>query len=146
MPRETKSNPKSAFSNPSGNTPLTVRIDKWLWAARFFKTRSLAADAVKTGKVLLNNERCKASRDLQGGEQLTLRQGINSKIIDVIALSARRGPAPEAQKLYRETDDSITNRERLKLAQQSQPGLRRHGEGRPTKKERRQIIQFTEKL
>lgn len=130
---------------PAHGAPARLRIDKWLWAARFFKTRSLAAEAVKSGKILLEGERCKASRELQGGELLIIKQGLNSKTVRVIKLSARRGPAPEAQQLYAETADSVANRERLKLAQQAQPGLRQHGQGRPTKKERRQIIQFTEK-
>lgn len=137
---------KSSAPRAAGHGVEKVRIDKWLWAARFYKTRSLAADAIKGNKILLDGERCKASRDLQGGEMLTIKQGVHSKTVQVLGLSARRGPAPEAQKLYRETPESIDNRERLKLAQQSQPGMRRHGDGRPTKKERRQIIQFTEKV
>lgn len=136
-------NPSDPATQAAGQEKL--RIDKWLWAARFFKTRSLAADALKNGKILLAGERCKASRELHGGELLVIKQGLDTKTVRVVKISARRGPAPQAQQLYTETAESIENRERLKLAQQAQPGLREHGQGRPTKKERRQIIQFTDK-
>jgi len=132
----------ASTSNKNDNRPLKVRIDKWLWAARFFKTRSLASDAIKNGKVQINDDKLKPSRDIQIGEIVSLKQGPYTKKIEVLDLSQRRGPASEAQKLYRELADSIAAREKLSFLRKAQPGLRDHGQGRPTKKERRQIIQF----
>ena len=123
----------------------TLRIDKWLWAARFYKTRSLASDAVKTGKVLVNDDKVKPSKEIAVGDTLTIKQAFFSKTITVLELSARRGPATVAATLYQETKESILNRERLKEIQQAQPAVRRAGHGRPTKRERRQIISFTQK-
>ena len=130
---------------PNEKVLAKLRIDKWLWAARFFKTRSLAAAAVKNGKVLVDGEKVKASRELYVGEMLTVKQGVYSKIVKVQSLSAQRRCAAIAQKLYQETDDSRQQREQLAEMLKLQPGIRRSGQGRPTKKERRQIIQFTEK-
>lgn len=127
------------------DSPDKVRIDKWLWAARFFKTRSLAADAIKNGKVQIAKDKIKPSRDVQLGEIITIKQGPYIKQVEVLQLSARRGPASVAQTLYQELPDSIKEREQTAIMRKAQPGLRNHGLGRPTKKERRQIIQFTEK-
>ena len=129
----------------SGTNLSSLRIDKWLWAARFYKTRSLASEAVKTGKVLVNGEKIKASKEISVNDTLTIRQSIFTKTILVVALSNRRGPASVASELYQETSDSITRREQLKEIQLAQPALRRPGHGRPTKRERRQIISFTGK-
>ncbi|WP_455201609.1 RNA-binding S4 domain-containing protein [Kaarinaea lacus] len=123
----------------------SLRIDKWLWAARFYKTRSLASDAVKTGKVQVNGEKAKPSKEVSVGDTLTIKQAYFSKTITVSNLSSRRGPASVAETLYEETPESIANRERLKEIQQAQPAIRRSGQGRPTKRERRQIISFTAK-
>ena len=122
-----------------------VRLDKWLWAARFYKTRSIAADAIKSGKVLLAGERSKPSKEISVGDELTIKQDIFTKTVVVQALSVRRGPATVAATLYEETPKSIENRIRLKEIKQSQPAVRQRGEGRPTKRERRQIISFTGK-
>ena len=140
MPRQHAS-PK----NQSPQNQQSLRIDKWLWAARFYKTRSLASDAVKTGKVQVNGEKAKPSKELTIGDILTIRQTYFSKTIVVLKLSNRRGPATVAATLYEETAESVTNRERLKEIQQAQPAIRRSGQGRPTKRERRQIIAFTSK-
>lgn len=121
------------------------RIDKWLWAARFYKTRALASEAVKNGKVLVNDEKIKPSKEISPGMTLSIKQSYFSKTIQVFALSPRRGSATVAAELYKETADSINNRERLREIQQSQPAVRRSGIGRPTKRERRQIISFTSK-
>jgi ribosome-associated heat shock protein Hsp15 len=137
--------PKQLSSRDSQNSNQSLRIDKWLWAARFFKTRSLASDAVKTGKVLVNGEKIKPSKEVAIGDTLTIRQTYLSKTITVRELSTRRGPATVAATLYQETQESIVNRERLKEIQQAQPAVRRAGHGRPTKRERRQIISFTQK-
>ena len=137
-----KQNPKKH----KGSSPLqSQRIDKWLWAARFFKTRALANDAIKSGKVLVNGEKIKPSKEISPGEAISIKQSIFSKTVTVSALSPRRGPASVAACLFEETADSVANRERLREIQQSQPAIRRSGLGRPTKRERRRIISFTSK-
>ena len=88
-----------------------MRIDKWLWAARFFKTRSIAKNAIEGGKVHHNGERVKVSREVRVGMELTIQQGIDKKTVVIKELSDVRGPAPVAQKLYEETEVSITRRE-----------------------------------
>lgn len=95
----------------SEQAPNAVRLDKWLWAARFFKTRSLAVDAIKKGQVRLGGERAKPGRGLRIGERLQVQKGELSFDVEVMALSDRRGPAREAQQLYRETDASRAARE-----------------------------------
>lgn len=119
-----------------------VRIDKWLWAARFFKTRSLAADAVEGGKVHLNGARTKPAHNLRKGDELTIRRGPHEWTVVVRDLSERRGPGSEAQKLYEETEESKKSREALaaQLRLQTPPGM--GAEGRPSKKERRDILGF----
>ncbi len=118
-----------------------VRIDKWLWAARFFKTRALAKNAIENGKVHINGQKPKPSRMLDVGETLTVRQGYDEKILEVVALSDQRRGAPDAQKLYRETDESIANRDKQqaerKALNQSMPQHEK-----PNKKQRRQIHRF----
>ncbi len=120
-----------------------VRIDKWLWAARFYKTRSLAADAVEGGKAQVNGERVKPAKVLKVGDMLNIRNGHFTWEVAVLALSERRGSATEASKLYAESDQSKKEREEksalLKIERQSNP----FPGGRPTKKQRRQIIRFT---
>jgi len=137
--------PKQLSSRDSQNSNQSLRIDKWLWAARFFKTRSLASDAVKTGKVLVNGEKIKPSKEVTIGDTLTIKQSYFSKTVIILELSSRRGPATIAATLYQETAESIINRERLREIQQAQPAVRHAGQGRPTKRERRQIISFTQK-
>jgi len=122
-----------------------LRIDKWLWAARFFKTRSLAATALKNGKVLVAGERVKASREILVGDCLSIKQGVYTKVVEVRSLCAQRRSATLAQAMYQETEQSAEQRAHMQEMIKSQPGIRRPGLGRPTKKERRQIIQFTEK-
>ena len=140
MPRQ-----QASHRNLDPEKHQSLRIDKWLWAARFYKTRSLASDAVKTGKVQVNGERAKPSKEISVGDTLTIKQAYFSKTITVSNLSNRRGPATIAETLYQETPESITHRQRLKEIQQAQPAIRRSGQGRPTKRERRQIISFTSK-
>ncbi|MDQ6689849.1 MAG: S4 domain-containing protein [Gemmatimonadota bacterium] len=118
---------------------VRIRLDKWLWAARFFKTRSLAADAVETGKVELNGERAKRAKQLQIGDSLRIRLGPYHYIVTVRALSERRGPASVAATLYEESAAGRKAREAMQLqvkVAQSVPGYER---GRPTKKDRRDI-------
>ena len=118
-----------------------VRIDKWLWAARFFKTRALAKNAIENGKVQINGQKPKPSRMLDIGETLTVRQGYDEKTLEVVALSDQRRGAPDAQKLYRETDESIAARDQQqaerKALNQSMPQHEK-----PNKKQRRQIHRF----
>lgn len=117
-----------------------MRIDKWLWAARFFKTRSIAKAAIEGGKVHHNNERVKVSRDVRVGMQLTIQQGFEKKTVLVKALSAVRGGAPMAQQLYEETTESIEKRE-LQASQRKLHNLARP-DHRPSKKDRRDINRF----
>ncbi len=117
-----------------------VRLDKWLWAARFYKTRSLAAEAIVAGKVQLNGERAKRARTVQIGDELRIRNGAFEQVIHVRALSGRRGGAPEAAKLYEETAESRAARDALALQMRSIPGA--HDAGRPSKKDRRTIAKF----
>ncbi len=120
------------------SNPEKFRIDKWLCAARFFKTRSLAAQAIECGKVHINETRVKPARTLEVGNMLDIHIGQKHYVIEVLALSNRRGPACEAQKLYRETDESRHRREAIaeQLKLQPQPFQFR---GRPTKRDRREI-------
>jgi len=125
------------------DTCLKVRADKWLWAARFYKTRSLASESIKGGKVSINGNRAKASRYTDIGDTVELRQGSDIKTIEVLALSDKRGPASAAQQLYRETEESIKKREKEKNMRKLAAVHSPHGEGRPTKRSRRQIHRFT---
>lgn len=122
-----------------------VRIDKWLWAARFYKTRALAAAAVEGGKAQVNGERVKPAKLLKAGDALIVRNGPYAWDITVLALSERRGPAADAAKLYRESEESRKAREEkaalIKAERHSSPV---YVKGRPTKKARRQIIKFTQ--
>lgn len=119
-----------------------VRLDKWLWAARFFRTRSLARQAIEGGKVWYERERVKVSKEVRVGAELRIRQGFDEKTVIVEALSDQRRGAPEAALLYQETPESISAREQLaeqrKLERQS--GLA--GQGRPDKRDRRLIHRF----
>lgn len=114
-----------------------VRIDKWLWAARFFKTRALASAAVEGGKVHVNGERVKPSRQVRCGDELRIQKGTDTFMIEVRALSLQRGPAERAQALYREHEASVAARQalrderRLQIAAEPVPG------GRPDKRSRR---------
>lgn len=117
----------------------SVRLDKWLWAARFYKTRAIAAEAIDGGKVDVNSERAKRSRHLTPGDRVSLRLGQYEWHVVVRGISERRGPAPEAQLLYEETPESIARRAALKVQLDSMPSFFGHGEGRPTKQDRRAI-------
>lgn len=127
-----------------GDSDNRVRIDKWLWAARFFKTRALSAEAVEGGKVSVNGDRVKPAKALKAGDALELRIGPYTWSITVTELSDRRGSATEAARLYQESADSRRGREetaeRIKAERLSNPFPR----GRPTKKQRRQIHKFFE--
>lgn len=117
-----------------------TRIDKWLWAARFYKTRSLAKEAIESGHVHCEGQRVKVSREIVINMTLTLRQGSDEKTVVVDALSSVRGPAPVAQQLYHETDESVAKR--AALSEQRKAQNLAHPEHKPNKKERRQIHKF----
>ena len=110
-----------------------VRLDKWLWAARFFKTRSLAADAIAGGKVQLNDERVKRAKGVQPGDRVRVRLGPYEHEVVVRALSERRGPASEAATLYEETPASVAARERLAVQLRSVTHDYSFEKGRPSK-------------
>ncbi|WP_445344720.1 RNA-binding S4 domain-containing protein [Acinetobacter bohemicus] len=122
------------------NNVESMRVDKWLWAARFFKTRSISKAAIEGGKVHHNSERVKVSKEVRVGMELTIQQGFDRKTIVIKALSAIRGAAPIAQQLYAETEVSIARRELL-ATQRKLHNLARP-EHRPSKKDRRQISKF----
>lgn len=115
-----------------------LRIDKWLWAARFYKTRSLAAEAVDAGKVMLGGGRVKPAKTIAVGDQLDIRLGQARFEVEVLALSGKRGSAPIAQRLYRESDESIARRAVIAAQLKLQPEFF-VTRGRPTKRDRREI-------
>jgi ribosome-associated heat shock protein Hsp15 len=131
---------KSPSSTPDDNG---VRLDKWLWAARFFKTRSLATQEIDKGRIQVNGQAAKPARELKPGDRLEMRQGPVTRSIVVLALSHQRGPAPVAQALYEETAESVARRDEAakqrKLA--SEPALAIE-QGRPTKKDRRTLADW----
>jgi ribosome-associated heat shock protein Hsp15 len=123
-----------------------MRLDKWLWAARFYKTRALAVDFIDKGRVLVNGQPTKRSRELRIGDRIALRQGERAEIareVQVLGLSEQRGPAAVAQQLYAETPESIAARE---AAARARPYLsdpaRAIEQGRPTKRDRRELVDW----
>ena len=118
-----------------------VRLDKWLWAARFYKTRSLAKEAIDGGKVHCRGERCKPGKEPKVGEEYVIRTGFDERTVMVKALSMVRRGAPEAQLLYEETADSVKRREDASALRKA-GALGVQTDGRPTKKQRRQLFSF----
>jgi len=118
-----------------------VRLDKWLWAARFYKTRALAKTAIESGKVHCRGERCKPGKEPRIGDQFQIRAGFDERTVVVEALSIVRRGAPEAQTLYSETPESIAKREN-EAAQRKAGNLGVTTDGKPTKKQRRQLVDF----
>ncbi len=121
---------------------MKVRLDKWLWAARFFKTRSLAKQAIDGGKVHCNGMRCKSSREVSEGDSLEIRRGWDELTVIVTALSDQRRGAPEAALLYEETPESRQKRETEAEQRRLQRANNPSPEGRPSKQDRRRIHQF----
>ena len=119
-----------------------LRIDKWLWAARFYKTRSLAADAIVAGKVHLNDEHAKRAKPVQVGDVIRIRSGPHETTVRVQALASRRGSATEAGKLYEETPESRAARDAFVVQLRSMPGA--YDAGRPSKKDRRDLARLRE--
>lgn len=128
------------------NTLEKMRLDKWLWCARFYKTRSLATEEIGKGRVTVNGQAVKAARELRCGDMVALRQGPIARTVMVRGLSGARGPAPVAQQLYAETAESIVAREKAaeqrRLAPEPAATLL---EGRPTKRDRREIDRINER-
>ena len=122
-----------------------VRIDKWLWAARFFKTRSLAAQAVSGGLVQVAEQRVKASRRLRRGELVHIRRGVQAWDVVVAGLREQRRPAPEARTLYEETPESIARRTSEEARREQVRMRRARGLGRPTKRERRELERWRDR-
>jgi heat shock protein Hsp15 len=118
-----------------------VRLDKWLWAARFYKTRSLAKEAIDGGKVHCRGERCKPGKEPKVGDEYVIRTGFDERTVVVKALSMVRRGAPEAQLLYEETADSLKRREDASALRKA-GALGVQTDGRPTKKQRRQLFSF----
>ena len=119
------------------------RLDKWLWAARFYKTRSLAVEAINGGKVHVNGQRVKPSRTIHVEDTLTISKPPYEQEVVIQALNLQRRPATEAQALYQETDESIHKRELLREQIKNEPLGFREQKGRPSKRDRRHIIKFT---
>jgi ribosome-associated heat shock protein Hsp15 len=116
-----------------------MRLDKWLWAARFFKTRSIASAEVDGGHIELNGERAKPAKQVKIGDELRIRLNQNTHVVRVRALADRRGPATEAQQLYEETAESRAERERLAEQRRLAPTPAYEEGGRPTKRDRRDM-------
>ena len=116
-----------------------VRLDKWLWAARFYKTRALAAEAIAGGKVQVNGDRVKRAKPVQEGDEIRIRQGPYEHLIVVRGLSERRGPATAAASLYEERPESIAAREAMALQLKTMHAAFVPDKGRPTKRDRREI-------
>lgn len=123
----------------------SVRIDRWLWAARFFKTRRLAADAIKGGKVSVNGVRAKPAKELRVGSEVCITKGSYEFVVTVQALAEQRGSAVEAQKLYRELESSIARRERVREQQRIAAAAMPQLDHRPDKRDRRRLAEFKRK-
>lgn len=117
-----------------------TRLDKWLWAARFYKTRTIAKEMIDGGKVHYNGQRTKPNKNVELGALIKLRQGNEEKEVKVTALSTQRRGAPEAQLLYQETEQSVAQREKMALARKM--NVMPHPDRRPNKKERRDLLKF----
>lgn len=127
-------------------TTDSMRLDKWLWAARFYKTRALAVEEIGKGRVTVNTQPAKAAKDIRVGDQIALRQGVVARTVVVRDLSNYRGPAPVAQQLYEETPESIAARqqaaEQRRLAPEPAAAIEA---GRPTKRDRREMAQWNDR-
>ena len=119
-----------------------VRLDKWLWAARFYKTRAIAREMIEGGKVHYNGQRSKPSKVVELNAQLTLRQGNDERTVVIKAITEQRRPATEAVVLYEETAESIEKREKVALARKLNALTMPHPDRRPDKKERRDLMRF----
>jgi ribosome-associated heat shock protein Hsp15 len=121
---------------------IVIRLDKWLWCARFYKTRNIAANALKTGKVTSNGDRAKPSKPVKPGDKLNIRKGSYHYVITVLDLAKSRKSAAGAALLYEESPQSISERESLAIQLKAEAALMPTTKGRPSKKDRRSIIKF----
>ncbi|KPZ51916.1 MULTISPECIES: ribosome-associated heat shock protein Hsp15 [Pseudoalteromonas] len=119
-----------------------VRLDKWLWAARFYKTRALAREMVQGGKVHYNGQRTKASKIVEVGATIKLTQGVDEKLVKVLKVLEKRQSAPIAQTLYQETDASIAKREENAIARKNNSFFAPHPDKKPDKKQRRELLKM----
>ena len=134
---------KNSMHSKEPEKPSTkIRLDKWLWAARFFKTRNLAKQAIENGKVHCNGSRCKSSREIELGATLEIRQGWDEKTVIVKGLSDKRQGASVAETLYEETAESISKRELQAVQRKALSTTNPHSSGRPSKQDRRLIQRF----
>ncbi|GAB52490.1 ribosome-associated heat shock protein Hsp15 [Atlantibacter hermannii] len=122
--------------------PSEVRLDKWLWAARFYKTRAIAREMIEGGKVHYNGQRTRPSKNVELEAEIVLRQGNDQRTVIVKGITDQRRPASEAVLLYEETAQSVENREKLALARKMNALTMPHPERRPDKKERRDLMKF----
>ncbi len=120
-----------------------MRLDKWLWCARFYKTRSLANTAIKTGKVKTGGRKIKAGKMISGGERIAIRRSPYTVEVIIQSLTQGRQSAQAARSLYKETEASRTARKRIAAQMQIDRQLKGHSKGRPGKRERREMIRFT---
>ena len=131
-----------ARKKPQPDAETAVRLDKWLWGARFYKTRTLAVEAINGGKVHLNRQRVNPSRTIKIDDTLTISKPPYEYTITILDLAMQRRPASETQLRYSESDESVATREKLRLEIKSQPLGFRHDQGKPNKRDRRHIIKF----
>jgi ribosome-associated heat shock protein Hsp15 len=124
----------------------SVRLDRWLWAARFFKTRALAIRAIDGGKIRLNGNRPKRSKSVSAGDEITIRKGPFEYAVRVRAVADRRGPAAAARELYEESAESIERREIMKAQLKAAPTPGYEGRGRPTKRDRRMLERMKDRF
>ncbi|QLB43507.1 ribosome-associated heat shock protein Hsp15 [Mannheimia pernigra] len=132
------------MKNKNEKEKQEIRLDKWLWAARFYKTRTIAKAMIEGGKVHYNGQRAKVSKAVEIGATIKLRQGNEEKEIEVLALNDQRRGALEAQLLYQETEKSVNHREAMAFARKANALSMPHPDRRPNKKERRELIKFKE--
>lgn len=132
------------MKEPSGKSEATphVRLDKWLWAARFFKTRALAHEAVEGGKVLYNGQRTKPGKEVEPGALIRIRRGLDERTVTVLGVALQRGPATVAMQLYRETDESLRDREQRAELHRAMRTAQLPPARRPNKRDRRRLQEF----
>jgi ribosome-associated heat shock protein Hsp15 len=133
---------KQSSHHKDNQTSETVRLDKWLWAARFYKTRSIAREMIQGGKIRYNEQRTKPSKAVELGAKITLLIGHEEKTVLIDKISGQRRGAPEAQTLYSETAESLVQREKNAEDRKNNAFFSPHPDRKPDKKQRRQIIQF----
>ncbi|MDN3385071.1 ribosome-associated heat shock protein Hsp15 [Pseudoalteromonas sp. APC 3358] len=135
---------KKSYANTSSDPVdgLKVRLDKWLWAARFYKTRAVAREMVQGGKVHYNGQRTKASKIVDVGAKVKLAQGVDEKLITILSVLEKRQSAPIAQTMYQESDASIAKREENSIARKNNSFFAPHPDKKPDKKQRRELLKM----